>query len=193
MIGLDQYIAYLTNKLSSEERHSLEQKLVTSEQARRDLALAKDVLAAGEQPVVAPRASVMNSVRNAFRRQKQRLRDAVESSAELEFDSWQTATVIGVRGQLVERQMLFSSGNLDLDIQLAKDDDAPTRTMHGQLLSTTDEAMSGIELSLLQQDGRNRRVLTDELGRFRFSHLTTGRYDLQVRLSERNIRLDIEA
>ncbi|MGB1251948.1 MAG: carboxypeptidase-like regulatory domain-containing protein [Candidatus Promineifilaceae bacterium] len=193
MTGLDQYIAYLNNQLSKEERHTLEQKLVTSEQTRRDLERARGIVASGGMPVVEPRSSVLNSVKAAFRRQQQRLKDAVTNSAEVEFDSWQNPALGGVRGQIADRQMLFSSGDLDLDIQFAKDADAQTQTMHGQLLSTTDEVMSGIELNLSLEDGYSRRVLTDEFGRFRFSYLATGHYDLQVRLEERNIRVDIKA
>ena len=199
MTGLEQYIAYLNNELAAQERHALEQKLVMSESARRDLQRARDFLAAGKQQVVVPPKTLINSVRAAFRRKLEQHKERVTKAADLEFDSWQglatgvRATLTDQTGRLGERQMLYTSGTIDLDIQVALDKGVQTRSMQGQLLSTVDEAVSGIQLNLIRADGRQRRVLTDELGRFRFSHLDTGHYDLHVQLTDRDIRLDIEA
>lgn len=142
-----------------------------------------------------PEKSLMDRVTAAFQRKKSRLEERPSLSAALQFDNWAQPAALGMRGNgLRERQLLFSEGEFDLDLQIVKDRDSHAVIVRGQLLPVNDLefdelALEGIELHMIDDEGAESRRLTDEFGRFHFSNCLPGDYTLRVILEDHDIIL----
>lgn len=149
---------------------------------------------ANQESFAAPEPSLLNRLTAAFRRKQARQAERPSQKAALKFDNWTQTPALGTRGGAArERQLLFSEGDFDLDLQIVKDAENSSFTVRGQLLQA-DEAypnpnLAGIELRLSQVDGSKRLRATDEYGRFHFSHCLPGVYTLQVILDDHDIIL----
>jgi len=144
--------------------------------------------------LTAPEPMLLNRLTAAFRRKQARKAERPSLDATLKFDNWTQAPALGVRGSAArERQLLFSEGAFDLDLQIVKDAENSTFTVRGQLLQTDEEypdaQLEGIELHLSQADGPKSLRVTDEYGRFHFSYCSPGEYTLQVILDDHDIML----
>ena len=146
------------------------------------------------ESLTAPEPTLLNRVTAAFRRKQTRQAERPTLAATLKFDNWTHAPALGVRGGAArERQLLFSEGVFDLDLQIVKDAENNSFTVRGQLLQTDEvypnAQLEGIELHLGQEDGSKSLRVTDEYGRFHFSYCSPGEYTLQVILDDRDIIL----
>lgn len=98
-------------------------------------------------------------------------------------DSKLDAGVSETRGTTQDRELLFSFGRFDLHISILHTEREESYTLLGQLLTGdhTDCDIEGSCIELHQAGVALRTVLTDDLGRFRISHISEGEYGLQVR------------
>jgi hypothetical protein len=147
-----------------------------------------------QESLTAPEPALLNRLTAAFRRKQARKADRPSLDAALKFDNWTQTPALGMRGSAVrERQILFSEGDFDLDLQIVKDAENSTFTIRGQLLQIDEvypnSQLEGIELRLSQTDGNQSLRVTDEYGRFHFSYCAPGEYTLQVILDDHDIIL----
>jgi len=144
-----------------------------------------------KETLTAPEPTLLNRLTAAFRRKQARQEERPSLAATLKFDNWTQPAALGVRGVATrDRQLLFSEGDFDLDLQIVKDAENNTFSVRGQLLQVEEDAqLEGIELRLIQTDGSRSRRVTDEYGRFHFSHCLPGNYTLQVILDDHDIIL----
>jgi hypothetical protein len=137
----------------------------------------------------------LNRLTAAFRRKQARNTERPSQEAALKFDNWTQTPALGMRGGTArERQLLFSEGTFDLDLQIVKDAETNTFTVRGQLLQLDEvypnTELEGIELRLSQADSSESLRVTDEYGRFHFSHCSPGDYTLHVILDDHDIILE---
>jgi hypothetical protein len=147
-----------------------------------------------KETLTAPEPTLLNRLTAAFRRKQARREERASLPATLKLDNWTQPAALGVRGSATrDRQLLFSEGNFDLDLQIVKDAENSTFSVRGQLLQVNEvypnEQLEGIELRLIQADGNRSRRVTDEYGRFHFSYCPPGNYTLQVILDDHDIIL----
>lgn len=103
--------------------------------------------------------------------------------AVLTFDSFTTSPAFGVRsGPSVARQVLYSAGELDLDLRFAPDDGR--WSISGQVLG--DCATGKVEL--VGETGLLTTQL-DSLFEFAFEPVTPGDYEMRVRFDDIEIKL----
>ncbi len=149
---------------------------------------------AAQQDLSFPEKTLLNRVAAAFQRKQARQPKRPSLPATLQFDNWTQSAALGIRGNgLRERQLLFSEGAFDLDLQIVEDPTTHLVVIRGQLLPM-DEAenpttLEGIELHLMNDDGVHSRRITDEYGRFHFSNCLPGEYSLRVILDDHDIIL----
>ena len=189
-------VNYLDDKLGVDEAQEIKAHVTVCAQCETELNRARYLVTTRQDDdLVAPELSLLNLVVTAFRRQQSRLPDRPQHGASLEFDSWTKMAPLGVRGMVQERQLLFSEGMFDVDLQIVKDPpNSSTFTLRGQFLAH-DEAsgfadLSGIEIRLTDATNTERRGLTDSLGQFRFSQLPEGSYTIRVILEDHDIILE---
>ena len=141
-----------------------------------------------------PETDLINRVTAAFQRKQTRQQKRPSLPATLQFDNWTQSAALGIRGNgLRERQLLFSEGAFDLDLQIVEDPTTHLVVIRGQLLPMNEPeevlSLEGIELHLINDDGVHSRRITDEYGRFHFSNCLPGEYSLRVLLDDHDIIL----
>ena len=103
--------------------------------------------------------------------------------AVLTFDSFTTSPAFGVRSGLsVARQVLYSAGDIDLDIRLAPDDGR--WSISGQILGD----ITAGEIELVGETGSVSTRL-DNLFEFAFDPVAPGDYAMCVRVDETEISI----
>ncbi len=137
-----------------------------------------------------PSADVLDRVLSVYQRRAKRAQVRPTKNAALQFDSL-IAGAVGVRGgSLDERQLMFSSDTVHIDMQIVTAD----KTVHGQVLMSADTAdgLTGLELHLIHQenDADTRIGLTDRFGRFTFTHILPGNYTLQLLGEESDVVIE---
>ena len=147
-----------------------------------------------QELLTAPEPTLLNRLTAAFRRKQARNTERPSQDAALKFDNWTQTPALGMRGGAArERQLLFTEGTFDLDLQIVKDAEDNKFTIRGQLLQANEvypnADLEGIELRLSQADGHESLRVTDEYGRFHFSHCSPGDYTLQVILDDHDLIL----
>jgi hypothetical protein len=87
-----------------------------------------------------------------------------------------------VRGAAQEHLLLYAAGPFDVDVQILRDDIDNAWRLRGQILSNESQPaeLEATKLRLTIDGDGERLGLTDELGRFSFSHLAQGTYSLQL-------------
>ncbi|RME09467.1 MAG: hypothetical protein D6802_11970 [Ardenticatenia bacterium] len=150
------------------------------------------------QEWIDPPPDVLKRVLKSFKRHQSRLQDRLVSTASLTFDSWSRMAPSGVRGALQERQTLFSLDDLDIDVQILKEEEEGLFTVHGQVLPRDGDvaALEGTEVQLLAGGDVYRRVLLDEMGYFRLTLVPAGTYAMRILLETRDVvvePLDVQA
>jgi hypothetical protein len=102
--------------------------------------------------------------------------------ASLSFDSLNVAPAFGVRsGQATTRQLIFSAGDVDIDLRIAAQDDR--FVVSGQVLGTE---CGGAELQLQNESVRESALLND-LCEFTLAPVGKGTYSLRLRLDDMEI------
>lgn len=101
--------------------------------------------------------------------------------AVLTFDSFTTSPAFGVRsGPSVARQVLYSAGDIDLDVRIAPDDGR--WLISGQILG---DCSTG-EVELIADQGSIKTEL-DSLCEFAFGPVGAGGYTMRVRFEDLEI------
>lgn len=184
-------VRYIEGDLDEAQREKADAHLADCADCRRELERVRRMQGeVGE--FVAPPAELVGRVLAAVRRCKARRAERPRYQPTLRFDSWTQWAALGVRGAPQERQMLFSEGAFDLDVQIARDRVPGAYVLRGQVLDNTPQpaGLEGIELRIVDGNGVPRRGLTDKLGRFKFTQLAEGIYSLQVIFDDHEIVLD---
>lgn len=103
--------------------------------------------------------------------------------AVLTFDSLTTSPAFGVRsGPSVARQVLYSAGEIDLDVRIAPHDGQWSIT--GQILGDC----TGGEIELIAHQA-NLNTKLDSLCEFAFEPVRAGAYTMRVRFDDVEIRI----
>lgn len=173
---------YLGKTLAEDQQRNVEAHLNTCKHCQQQLNVLRQThISSSDSGLTAPPADIVRRAQAAFRRQRNRAKDLVQQVAELHFDSWQNVAA-GMRGALHERQLLYSAGQFDLDMQVTQAEDESALVVRGQVLCVGAESaqLDGIELRLMCTNVAERRVITDEFGRFSISDLPEGVYSLQL-------------
>ncbi len=187
-------IDYLDNQVETELRTTVADHLATCADCRIALVAAQNFLdSARNRTFATPRSALTQRALAAFRQIQQRKSMRNELVANLLFDSWNLAAHSGVRGHSHERQLLYKFMDLDVDVQITPQVDARTYNIHGQILREQRELalLEGTAIRLLDEEDTSnlRQTMVDELGRFHLSHVTAGRYLLQIELADAKVRV----
>lgn len=155
-------------------------------ECRQALAIAWQVAqAVGHQPPEPPTNALLARVLKAtYRKQRQPTTPGpvTPMPATLLHDSKVAAVTAGVRGNARERELLFTSGRLDLHLSVLQPENSDSYTLLGQLFDTATQMadLEGSQIDLLAAQSPVRTVLTDQLGCFRISNLRCGDYSLRI-------------
>ncbi|MCX7681856.1 MAG: zf-HC2 domain-containing protein [Anaerolineae bacterium] len=184
-------VRYIEGDLAEAQREKADAHLADCADCRRELERVRRLRGEiGE--FVSPPAELVGRVLAAVRRRKTRRAERPRYQPALRFDSWTQWAALGARGAPQERQLLFSEGAFDLDVQITRDQVPGAYILRGQVLNNTPQpaGLEGIELRIVDGNGVPRRGLTDKLGRFKFTQLEEGVYSLQVIFDDHEIVLD---
>jgi hypothetical protein len=95
------------------------------------------------------------------------------------FDSANVAAVAGVRGATDSQQILFRTGDVDLDLRIGGN----PRVILGQILQRrAGHFLAGVPVGLCQADGQIESTISDTLGEFRFGIAPAGKLRLHADL-----------
>ncbi len=177
---------FIENHLPPTESEGVTAHIAACLTCQRDIGLARRTLRAlHSPPTVEPPVNLQQRLATAFRRKQARPAQLLYQVAELQMD--RTALVqAGTRGQIQERQMLYSIGGFDLDLHVGLDN-LYGLLLHGQLLGDPAQQnieLEGTEVHLTHSDSTRYLGLTDNLGRFHLSYLATGSYSLRLLLGQ---------
>ncbi|MBV7327348.1 zf-HC2 domain-containing protein [Chloroflexi bacterium TSY] len=183
-IAFQTFIDYLEGRLSATEQGTVESHLDSCPECQRELELARSVISGDHtfREDKQPSQDLLNRLKTAFRRHRDRTMAQIEQSGLLQFDSATSPLALGIRGTSNERQMLYSVGSFDLDLQISKDISSETLALNGQILPTEDQTggLDGRQVKLIDRNNDERIGLTDDLGRFNLSYLQEGQYSLRI-------------
>lgn len=185
-----QMMAYLNGDMTSEQAVAFEQEVAASQTLRESLNESRMLLATLAARDTSPSQSVFSRVVAAFRHQRDRQSGQAES-AEVAFDSWAGMST-GMRGAARERQLLFSSSDVEIDVQLVQGVVPGATALHGQLFALTSADIHGIEIVLAVADGAPRRTLTDAYGQFQFADVAPTTQTLSVRWHNKDIDVTVD-
>jgi hypothetical protein len=190
-LGFQYLIKYLEGGLDETEHREAEAHLAACAECQRELAGVRRTLVRVRE-FVPPPSELLHRVLAAFHRRKARLTGRPRRQAALRSDSWTHLAALGVRGVPQERQLLFTEGAFNVDVQIVRDDLADTFALQGQVLEDEPQpgGMEGIELCIADAAGVERRGLTDQFGCFSFTQLAEGTYSLQIVFDDHDIVLD---
>lgn len=181
---------YVEDQLSGSERAKVETHLSTAcEQCNKKLALLRSALAAAaEDRSLAPPAEVLS---RAVALYKARPRPAphLRVLAKLNFDSRFQMSALATRGAGQTRQMLFTTEQVDIDLQMIAEGEA--HNLVGQVLGVDDgDKAPGAFVSLQSADGAlTKGTETDSLGQFVFKQIPSGVYDLVFDLGSQDVAI----
>ena len=150
-----------------------------------------------------PNPSATQKLMLAFRKKQVRLATRLRQTATLEFDSWSNPATANLRRHMGQRQMLFSDGAYDIDLQVMNQTASHNFDLQGQVLKAVEpedrgsfSTLAGLQIRLYDKDGEEWWGVTDDNGRFSFLQLAFGTYTFQLIVEDRDIlfeNLDILA
>jgi hypothetical protein len=174
-------IRYTEHQLPEADRAALDEHLaLPCPQCRAVVARLGTVLQAiAHERSFAPPASVLRRAFSIFRKRSRISEQAAHPlPARLLFDSRLQPSLVGVRGPLQNRQILFRVGKIDIDLQIAPDQE--DRRLVGQILGSEDAR--GGPSAFVSLTGKGGDVIqgaeADHLGQFAFRRIPSGTYDL---------------
>lgn len=186
----DILLNYLEDHLSAEERSKVDMHLAEPcWQCGRRLTLLRTVLnSVARDRTVAPPEDILRRAVDISRSHRERpeRKPWMRVIAALRFDSQQQLSFAATRGVTRTRQMLFTTEQVDIDLQIK-----PGRTdndLLGQMLSTGEAVPAFVSLqnnagSLL------RATETDSLGQFVFRQIPPGSYELVFDLENQEVAI----
>lgn len=194
-------IDYQEQALSVSERAAVELHLAEPcPVCQKNLLRAVELLATFAQPdqtVAPPEAVVQRAVEAFFNRSH--VMGAFPTQppalslpriiANLLFDNFRQAPLAAMRGAARSRQLLFTAGEVDIDLQITSERHGAT--LLGQVLNNQPTELELISLVRLYRSGEVLGTSTpDEQGQFAFRAVVPGVYDLGVMLAQREIILE---
>jgi hypothetical protein len=188
-IAFQALLDYVDNSGPKDVRTHIEAHLPLCEECRLRLEEARRVAQADTSSTMTPPAELLHRVLAAFRRRQQRIGQPLAILATLQFDSATQFAGLGARGAVAERHLLYSFKQFDLDLQISRDQPTKSLMLRGQLLPGQSSALDleGAVVHLSKPGTGERLRLTDAVGQFSISGLTTGSYHLQVDLADRQL------
>ncbi len=199
-----QLLDYHKNVLSAERTAEVKTHLAECDGCQQELDKMIRMLSGLQQAnFVEPSPTATQKLTQAFRQKQARLSSRLQQMASLEFDSWANAAAANVRRQMGQRQMLFSEGAYDIDLQVMNHVRSQSFNIQGQILKAvtpeerdTFTTLAGLQVRLFDENGEEWWGVTDENGRFSFLQLAYGTYTFHLLLEDRDIvfeNLDIRA
>ncbi|HSD85461.1 MAG TPA: hypothetical protein VLG46_16485 [Anaerolineae bacterium] len=194
-------IEYQERTLSISEQEAVEAHLAEPcPMCQKNLQHAAELLATFAQPdeTVAPPEAVVERAVGAFPNRSQVVgafpsRPSIVSLpriiASLLFDNFKQAPLAAVRGAARSRQLLFTAGEMDIDLQITSE--RHEATLLGQVLNNqpTERALSPT-VRLYRGGEVIHTSAPDEQGQFAFRAVVPGVYDLGVMLAQQEIMLE---
>ena len=180
-ISLSTIFEYLGSTLSPEEAAKVAEHLASPcEACRIQVQRAEemlDLLTQPERTTIPPANVVKRALGLLNTRPVQRpLRQVI---ADLVYDSFRQPSLAAMRGAPRSRQLLFSAGELDIDMQITPERDSAT--LIGQVLTRTAAVLGNLPIVRLYQAGEVIDTsYSDPLGQFAFRAVPPGRYDVGV-------------
>jgi hypothetical protein len=189
-IRFTRLVDLIEGRLSQVEEEQLRAQIVDDERATADVRWLERVIAAmrrdaawDEEPPAEVAARAMRLFRarsSAGSAQPPRRLHAV-----LHFDSLQLSQPVGIRsGQPAERQLLFTAGDLSLDLRIVPS--GALWSLAGQVLGPS----TGGGLAALASQVAKAEVTLNELSEFALPPVPAGSYTLTLRLSEVELEVD---
>ena len=196
-VAWDELLDYVEDRIASARRAEVEAHLEQGcRSCQRDLTWLRSVAAcmrsddSREPPTWVKRRAV-----NLFKQYGPRPRPTLleRIAAALVFDNGLQPQLAGVRGATAapSRQMLFTAGDIDVDVRTEPTEEQDKVTLIGQVLPQSAGAVSlgGVEVHLLHARRDLFSKMTDELGEFTIGRLPHGRYRLLIRLPDKEIEI----
>lgn len=194
-------IEYQEQTLPTLEREAVEMHLAEPcPVCQKNLEHAAELLATFAQPdlTVAPPEAVVQRVMDAFLSRSQ-VMGALPNHlpamslpriiAHLLFDNFRQAPLAAVRGAARSRQLLFTTDEVDIDLQITSERHGAT--LLGQVLNNQPTERERISLVRLYRGGEVFHTLApDEQGQFAFRAVIPGVYDLGVVSEQREIMVE---
>ena len=183
---------YLENQLSVEERGQIDAHTAKCPRCSRRLTLIQGVLQSvdGDRTIAPPENILKRAIDIAHGRREFALRKPwLRVVAALSFDSRLQLSSVGTRGTARGRQMLFTTEQVDIDLQIK-----PGHTdsdLMGQMLSTSSSGEVLPAFVSLQSSAGTwlRATETDSLGQFTFRQIPSGSYDLVFDLENQEVAI----
>jgi hypothetical protein len=186
-------LGYLEGQLSAEERSQVDVHLAEPcLQCRRRLALLSTVLqSVVEDRTIAPRETVLKQAVDIPRNQPElpERKPWIRVIAALNFDSRLQLSSAATRGASPTRQMLFTTEQLDIDLQIKPG--GRQSDLLGQMLSAQ-RSGGGVPAFVSLQSSAGvplRATETDLLGKFAFRQIPSGIYDLIFDLENEEVAI----
>ncbi len=187
-IPFAQLLDWLEGRLSDEEARSVVDRLQqANEPTRQDLAWLR---AFGQASQAVTLAQPPHRLREALTRRFLERREAQQPPglfrqllAGLTFDSRTRLAAAGVRSASDEgrqRQLIYSSDQADIALNIAPREQDERLDLSGQLFSTSETLPGGASVQLLQDETQVGLTTVDELGEFAFQGISPGAYDMVV-------------
>jgi len=181
---------YLEGQLSVDERNEVDAHIAEScQQCDQRLSLLRTVLQTVDgDHTVAPPADVLkqaiDGIKNRKKESKPKLWNRIVAS--VSFDSRLQFSSAATRGVARTRQMLFSTEQADIDLQIK-----PIRNDYevmGQILNADHSGGFLPAFVSLQNEGQIQKATeTDPMGQFAFHGVSSGTYDLVFDLDDQEI------
>jgi hypothetical protein len=189
-------IQYIEHQLSDAERADAEAHLACPcQRCNQTLRRMRQVLEnTASNQTTAPPAEVLQRAIASFQQLPVLREPRLRFLAKLLFDSQLQFSLSAVRGGTQKRQMLFSTRQVDIDLQITPKQD--THYLIGQILSTeeTEEERPAAFVRLKNDTGEFLRgTEADTLGQFSFQQVPPGTYDLVFDFDDQEIAItDLE-
>ena len=186
-------IQYIEQQLSDAERAAVEAHIASPCQrcnrALQQMHLILETTTADQ--TVAPPADILRKAVASFQKPPAETSEPrLRVLAKLLFDSQMQLSLSAVRGTARKRQLLFSTRQVDIDLQITPEQDA--HHLLGQILSTEQAAndLSTAFVSLKNQTGEVLRgTEADALGQFSFRQIPPGTYNLIFDFDDQEIAI----
>lgn len=197
--SLDQLIDYLRGQLSSSEKNVVQTHLATGcQHCDAEFAWLTETLqlTRSDDSFDFSEDHLRWAV-NLFKSQTAARETSIQRwLGRLIFDSFRAQPLAATRSDLMTertvsgRQMLYKADAWDVDLRFEREGNTDTETLIGQVLSEQNlSAPAAFTVRLMQGNEETASTFTNASGMFRFTHLSTGSYDLLIRVPEGEIQI----
>ncbi|MGH9858865.1 MAG: hypothetical protein ACRD5F_02455 [Candidatus Acidiferrales bacterium] len=161
--------ADLARGVTGAREPAMQQHLQRCEECRQTLAIWQQVTKmAGQEAAYEPPASAVRVAKSfgaTLAPKKKRLLDALVAG--LIFDSQAEAALAGIRSAATApRQLLYRSGEFNIDLRIERETGRERQLLVGQVLSTTGRSVGSIPVALISALGPVSSGVTNEFGEF---------------------------